>query len=77
MEEKRNSPEEVVDDMLDWIHYNLQQHPDFYAFLFEIWYASRRSKKIRNEFEICVKKAASAIEKLLEDDGEQHNKIQS
>ena len=36
MEVKRNSAEEVVDDMLDWIHYNLQ-HPDFYAFLFEMW----------------------------------------
>jgi hypothetical protein len=35
VEVKRNSAE-VVDDMLDWIHYNLQ-HPDFYAFLFEMW----------------------------------------
>ena len=32
---------------------------------------------IRNELEICVKKAASAIEKLLENEGERHNKIQS
>jgi hypothetical protein len=26
---------------------------------------------------ICVEKVASVIEKLLEDEGEQHNKIQS
>ena len=36
MEVKRNSVEEVVDDMLYWIHYNLQ-HPDFYAFPLEMW----------------------------------------
>ena len=77
MEVKRNCPEEVLDDMLDWIHYNLQRRPDFYAFLFEIWYASRRSKKIRNELMIYVEKVVSAIEKLLEDEGKLHNKIQT
>jgi len=55
-----------VDDILDRYIMNLQQHPDFYTdfytFLFEIWYASGRSKKIRNEFEICVEKAAIVIE---------------
>ena len=49
---------------------NLQQHPDFYVFLFEMWCASSRSKKIRNELEICVEKVVSAVEKLLEDGGE-------
>jgi hypothetical protein len=39
---------------------NLQQHPDFYAFLFEMWCARRRSKMIRNELEICVEKVVSA-----------------
>ena len=33
--------------------------------------------EIRNELEICVKKVVSTIEKLLEDGGKQHNKIQS
>jgi hypothetical protein len=33
--------------------------------------------EIRNELVICVEKVASVIEKLLEDEGEQHNKIQS
>jgi hypothetical protein len=31
--------------------------------------------EIRKELEICVEKVVSAIEKLLEDEGEQHNKI--
>jgi hypothetical protein len=31
--------------------------------------------EIRNELEICVEKVVRTIEKLLEDEGEQHNKI--
>jgi hypothetical protein len=33
--------------------------------------------EIRNELEICVEKVVSAIEILLEDEGDQHGKIQS
>jgi hypothetical protein len=33
--------------------------------------------EIRNELEFFVKKIISAIKKLLEDEGKQHNKIQS
>jgi hypothetical protein len=33
--------------------------------------------EIRNELEICVEKVVSAVEKLLEDEGDQHGKIQS
>ena len=33
--------------------------------------------EIRNELEISVEKVVSAIEKLLEDEGKQHNKIPS
>jgi hypothetical protein len=33
--------------------------------------------EIINELEICAEKVVSAIEKLLEDEGEQHGKIQS
>jgi AcrR family transcriptional regulator len=65
-----NSPEEVVDNILDGYIKNLQQYPDFYAFLFEMWCASRRSKKIKNELEKCIEKVVSAIKKLLEDTGE-------
>jgi hypothetical protein len=67
VEVKRNSAEEVVDDMLDGYIMNLQQHPDFYAFLFEMWCASRRSKKIRHELEICVEKVVNVIQRLLKD----------
>jgi hypothetical protein len=31
----------------------------------------------QKRLEICVEKVVSAIENLLEDEGEQHNKIQS
>lgn len=46
---------------------NLQQRSDFYALLFGMWCASRRSKKIRNGLELCVEKFVSTIEKLLDD----------
>jgi AcrR family transcriptional regulator len=64
---KRNSAEELVNDMLDRYIMNLQQHSDFFAFLFEMWCASRRSKKIRRELEICVEKVVNAIQGLLND----------
>jgi hypothetical protein len=52
---------------------NLQQRSDFYALLFEMWCASRLSKKIRNGLELCVEKLVSTIEKLL--DGGRENGI--
>jgi AcrR family transcriptional regulator len=67
LEVKRNSAEELVDDILNGYIMNLQQHPDFYSFLFEMWCASRRSKKIRHELEICVEKVVNAIQGLLKD----------
>lgn len=66
---KGNSAEEVVDEILDRYLMNLQQHPEFYAFLFEMWCASRRSKKIKSELENCIEKVVIAIEKLLDDVG--------
>ena len=67
---KGNSPEEVVDDILDRYVKNLQEHPDFYAFLFEMWCASRRSKKIKNELVDCIRKVVDTIKELLVNAGE-------
>ena len=66
---KGNSAEEVVEEILDRYLINLQQHPEFYAFLFEMWCASRRSKKIKSELESCIEKVVISIEKLLDDVG--------
>ena len=66
---KGNSAEEVVEEILDRYLMNLQQHPEFYAFLFEMWCASRRSKKIKSELESCIEKVVISIEKLLDDVG--------
>ena len=74
---KGNSAEEVVDEILDRYIINLQQHPEFYAFLFEMWCASRRSKKIKSELESCIEKVVISIEKLLEDVGNNHDIIKS
>jgi AcrR family transcriptional regulator len=66
---KGNSAEEVVDEILNRYLVNLQQHPEFYAFLFEMWCVSRRSKKIKSELEGCIEKVVISIEKLLENIG--------
>ena len=60
----------MVDDILDRYVKNLQEHPDFYAFLFEMWCASRRSKKIKNELVDCIRKVVDTIKELLANAGE-------
>jgi hypothetical protein len=55
----------MVDNILDGYIKNLQQHPDFYAFLFEMWCAGRLSKKIRKELESCVEQVTGAIKKTV------------
>ena len=72
---KGNSAEEVVDEILDRYLINLQQHPEFYTFLFEMWCASRRSKKIKSELEGCIEKVVVSIEKLLDDVGNNSDSI--
>jgi AcrR family transcriptional regulator len=74
---KGNSVEEVVDEILNRYLVNLQQHPEFYAFLFEMWCASRRSKKIKNELEGCIEKVVISIEKLLENAGNNSSMLMS
>ena len=44
------SVEELVEEIIKIHRENMQEHPAFYAFLFEMWSAGRRSKKIGNIF---------------------------
>ena len=74
---KGNSAEEVVEEILNRYLMNLQQHPEFYAFLFEMWCASRRSKKIKSELESCIEKVVISIEKLLGDVGNNGDLLKS
>lgn len=64
---KGRSQEEIIDNVLNMYIKNLEKNPDFYAFLFEMWCASRRSEKIRNELQSCISKVVDAIRKMLED----------
>lgn len=57
----------MVDDILDGIHYEFTTTFRFSSLVFGMWFASRRSKKIRNGLELCVEKLVSTIEKLLYD----------
>lgn len=64
---KGKSQEEMIDNILSVYIKNLEKNPEFYAFLFEMWCASRRSEKIRKELQSCISKVVDAIRKILED----------
>lgn len=64
---KGRSQEEMIDNILSAYIKNLEKNPDFYAFLFEMWCASRRSEKIRKELQSCISKVVDAIREILEE----------
>jgi TetR/AcrR family transcriptional regulator, fatty acid metabolism regulator protein len=65
------SAEEIAENVVNIHKRNLNEHPDFYGFLFEMWCISRRSKRIRKEFTNCQEKVLSAIKGWLENASEQ------
>src|SRR5919112_5275834 len=50
------TPEEMVDNVIKASSDSLEKHPDFFAFLFEMWCASRRNGKIKKELINCSEK---------------------
>ena len=60
------TPEEVVDNVIESSSDSLENNPDFYAFLFEMWCASRRNDKIKKELIDCSDKVSDAIKKSLD-----------
>jgi AcrR family transcriptional regulator len=61
------SIEELVDNIIEIHKGNLQEHPTFYAFLFEMWSAGRRSKKIGSMFRQSQDEVVATFIKELED----------
>ncbi|HEY7109626.1 MAG TPA: TetR/AcrR family transcriptional regulator [Nitrososphaeraceae archaeon] len=62
---KGESAQEIVDNIINSFRKNLRENPDFYAFLFEMWCASRRSKRIKKELMNCMVKVVAEIEEAL------------
>ena len=60
------TPEEMVDNVIKASSDSLEKHPDFFAFLFEMWCASRRNGKIKKELINCSEKISDAIRKSLD-----------
>jgi len=58
---KGESAEEIVDNVINVHKNNISENSDFYSFLYEMWCASRRSKKIKKEFMSCQDKVITAI----------------
>ena len=67
------SQEEIVDSILNGYIDSLEKYPNFYAFLFEMWCAARRSEKIKKELQRCRSKIIVAIKKVLEE-GQKNSK---
>ena len=63
---KGESPEEIVDNVINVHKNNIHENSDFYSFLYEMWCVSRRSKKIKKEFMNCQDKVIIAIKQWLE-----------
>ena len=59
--------EELADNIIKDSIVSFKENPDFYAFLFEMWCASRRSNKIKNELIICSAKIIKSIKKVLDE----------
>jgi len=64
---KGKTVEEIADNIIKDCIQSFKEYPDFYAFLFEMWCASRRSDKIKNELIICSAKVTESIEKVLDE----------
>lgn len=59
--------EELADNIIKESIISFKENPDFYAFLFEMWCAARRSIKIKNELVICSAKVVNSIKKVLDE----------
>lgn len=59
--------EEIADNIIKDSIQSLKENPEFFAFLFEMWCASRRSDKIKNELIICSDKVTKSIKKVLDE----------
>ena len=64
---KGKTAEEIADNIIKDCIQSFKEYPDFYAFLFEMWCASRRNDKIKNELIICSAKVTESIEKVLDE----------
>ena len=62
-----NTIEEIADNIIKDSIQSFKEYPDFYAFLFEMWCASRRSEKIKNELIICSAKVTKSIREVLDE----------
>ena len=63
---KGESPEEIVENVIKVHKNNISENSDFFSFLYEMWCAGRRSKKVKREFMNSQDKVIAAIKEWLE-----------
>lgn len=60
------TPQEISDNIIKDSIQSFKENPDFFAFLFEMWCASRRSDKIKEELVTCSAKVTKSIKEVLD-----------
>jgi AcrR family transcriptional regulator len=64
---KGKTPAEIADNIIKDSIQSFRGNPDFFSFLFEMWCASRRSDKIKDELVNCSAKVTVSIKQVLDE----------
>lgn len=64
---KGKTPDEIADNIIRDTIQSFREDSDFFAFLFEMWCASRRNNKIKDELVHCSVKVTKSINKVLDE----------
>jgi TetR/AcrR family transcriptional regulator, fatty acid metabolism regulator protein len=60
------SIDELVDGAISFEKRDMEQNPDFFGLIFETWCAARRSKRIKEEFNVGINQRTADIKEVLE-----------
>jgi AcrR family transcriptional regulator len=66
------SADELVDGAVFFFKRDMEQNPDFFGLIFETWCTGRRSKRIKQEFNVGVNQRVTDIKEVLEDAAKHH-----
>ena len=60
------SIDELVDGAISFFKRDMEQNPDFFGLIFETWCTARRSKRIKEEFNVGINQRTADIKEVLE-----------
>ena len=60
------SIDELVDGAISFFKRDMEENPDFFGLIFETWCTARRSKRIKEEFNVGINQRTADIKEVLE-----------